>query len=167
MPPPAPPTVLLSGPPQSPLDDLRRALASAAFAVADHTLGAATPVDFGPVVVAVVEVGGKPDAAAAQTRRWRIELGDEFIPIVWVLPEHSPELAAKGLDAGADACLPRPLDPAEFVAQVRAAARARATAARLAGKAAEALLLGDQLRKTYAQLDREQGEVVGVADVRE
>jgi sigma-B regulation protein RsbU (phosphoserine phosphatase) len=155
MPPPAAPTVLLSGPPQSAPDDLRRALAGSAFAVADHALGATAPVDFGPVVVAVIEVGDKPDVAAAQTRRWRIELGDEFIPVVWVLPAASPELAARGLDAGADACLARPLDLSEFVAQVKAAARGHATAARLAVKAAESLLLGDQLQKAYAQLDRE------------
>lgn len=155
MPPPAAPTVLLSGPPHPAPDDLRRHLSAAAFAVTDHALGATPPVDFGPVVVAVVEVGEKSDVAAAQTRRWRIELGDDFIPIVWVLPAASPELAAKGLDAGADVCLARPLDPVAFVAQVKTAARAHATAARLAVKAAESLLLGDQLQKAYAQLDRE------------
>ena len=154
MPPPAPATVLLSAPPSA-TDDLRRALAAAAFVVADHALGAAAPVDFAPLVAAVVEVGDKPDVAAAQTRRWRIELGDDFLPIVWVLPAASSDLAAKGLDAGADACVARPLDDAAFVAQVKACARGHAAASRLAVKAAEARLLGDQLQKAYAQLDRE------------
>jgi serine phosphatase RsbU (regulator of sigma subunit) len=51
--------------------------------------------------------------------------------------------------------LARPLGASEFVAQVRAAARARASAARVAARANEARLLGGQLQKAYAQLDRE------------
>jgi len=149
------PTVLLSGPPQSPADDLRRSLTAAGFAVADHLLGAAPAVDFAPVALAVVEVGERADVAAAQTRRWRAELGDRTVPVLWVLPFPSAEIAAAGLDAGADACLARPLEPAVFVAQVRAMVRAGATAARVAGRAAEARLLGEQLQKAYAQLDRE------------
>jgi serine phosphatase RsbU (regulator of sigma subunit) len=149
------PTVLLSALPQAPGDDLRRVLAGAGFAVADHLLGSAPPVDFGPVVAAVVEAGERADLAAAQTRRWRVELGDRLVPVVWVLPFPSAEIAARGLDAGAGAVLVRPLDPDVFAAQVRSAARACATAARLGVKAAEARLLGDQLQKAYAQLDRE------------
>jgi serine phosphatase RsbU (regulator of sigma subunit) len=150
-----PPTVLLSAPLQCPADDLRRLLAGAAFAVADHLLGSAPAVEFGPVVVAVVEVGERADVAAAQTRRWRGELGDQCVPVLWVLPFASAELTALGLDAGADAVLARPLDPSVFEAQVRAMARAHATAARVAVKATEARLLGEQLQKAYAQLDRE------------
>jgi serine phosphatase RsbU (regulator of sigma subunit) len=149
------PTVLLSSPPQFPADDLRRLLADAGFAVADHLLGSAPAVDFGPVVVAVVEIGERADVAAAQTRRWRVELGDRAVPVLWVLPFPSSEITAKGLDAGADACLVRSVDPVVFAAQVRAMARAHATAARLSERAAEARLLGDQLQKAYAQLDSE------------
>jgi serine phosphatase RsbU (regulator of sigma subunit) len=148
-------TVLLSTLPPAATDDLRRTLAAAGFAVADHPLGSVPAVDFGPVAAAVVEVGDRADVAAAQTRRWRIELGDEVVPVLWVLPVASAELAALGLEAGADAYLARPFDAAVFAAQVRALARSRAAAARVAVKAGEARLLGDQLRKAYAQLDGE------------
>jgi len=151
----APRTVLLSTAAANPAADLRRSLPAAGFAVADHALGSTPAVDFGPVVAAVVEVGDRPEVAAAQTRRWRIELGDDLVPVLWVLPAASPEVAAAGLEAGADACLARPVEPAVFVAQVRAMARARAATARLGVKAGESRLLGDQLRKAYAQLDRE------------
>lgn len=149
------PTVLLSYPPQAPADDLRQTLLAAGFAVADHLLGAAPAVEFAHVVAAVVEVGERADVAAAQTRRWRGELGDRAVPVLWVLPFPSAEITAKGLDAGADACLVRPIEPAVFAAQVRAMARSHAAAARLADRAAEARLLGDQLQKAYARLDGE------------
>lgn len=149
-------TVLLSSSPQAPADDLRRILTAAGFGVADHSLGAAPAVDFGSIAVAVIETGDRAPAAAAQTRRWRAELGDRVVPILWVVPPGPPEAAVAGLDAGADACQVRPLDPAVFKAQVRAMARCHATAARLGAKAAEGRLLGEQLQKAYLQLDREE-----------
>jgi hypothetical protein len=149
----SPATVLLSSPPDSTGDELRKLVASAGFVVADHLLGSPPAVDFGPVVVAVIEVGERHDVAAAQTRRWRAELGDQFVPVLWVT---SAEKTTAGLDAGADTVLPRPVEPAVFVAQIRALARAQATAARVAVRAAEARLLGDQLRKALSQQEREQ-----------
>src|SRR5262245_46452706 len=99
----SPATVLLSSPPDANSDELRKIVASAGFAVADHLLGSAPAVDFGPVVVAVVDVGERPaqpavpgstagaapakdwtEIASAQTRRWRAELGDQFVPVLWV-----------------------------------------------------------------------------------
>ena len=167
----SPATVLLSTPPDSTGDDLRKLVASAGFAVADHLLGSPPALDFGPIVVAVVEVGDQPaqptvpgtvgaasapkwaELAAAQTRRWRAELGDQFLPVLWVA---SLEKISLGLEAGADIVLSRPVEPAVFVAQLRALARAQATAARVAARASESRLLGDQLRKAIAQQEREQ-----------
>ena len=152
---PTPATVLLSAAPLAPADDLRRLLPAAGFVVADHALGSTPSVDFGPVVAAVVEVGDRTELAAAQTRRWRAELGDQLLPVLWVLPAANPAGVVQGLEAGADVCLIRPLDPAVVAAQVRSMARGHALAARLWAKAAETRLLGDQLRKAYAQLDHE------------
>lgn len=151
-----PDTILLSAA-VSPLD-LRKWLERAGFAVTDHTLGSTPAVDFAPIAVAVIEVGEKLESAVVQTRRWRAELRDELVPVVWVLPAAHHVQAARGLDAGADVVLARPLDEVLFVAQVRAAARTRATERRIAAQAAEARLLGDQLRKAYAQIDRELSE---------
>lgn len=151
-----PDTILLSATVPSP--DLRAWLEAAGFAVADHTLGSTPVVNFAPVACAVIEPREKIDAAIVQTRRWRAELRDELVPLVWVLPAAHHVQAARALDAGADVVLARPLDEVVFVAQVRAAARVRATASRIAAQAAEARLLGDQLRKAYAQIDRELSE---------
>jgi serine phosphatase RsbU (regulator of sigma subunit) len=149
-------TVLVSGP--APPPELRHGLAAAGFAVRDHRLGSAPAVHFTDVAVALIDVGRQAAAAAAQTRRWRAELRDELVPIIWLLPDADPALAARGLDAGADVVVARPLDEGVLVAQVRAAARLRMAGTRLAAQAAESRLLGDQLRKAYAQIDRELSE---------
>ncbi len=151
---PTPATVLLSSPHGRTGDgDLRRLVASAGFAVTDHALGSAPAVDFASVVVAVIDAGERVEMAAAQTRRWRAELGDQVVPVVWLA---SSELVTVGLDAGADVVVPRPVEPVAFVAQLRALARTQANAARVAVRAAEARLVGDQLKKALTQLDSEQ-----------
>ncbi len=151
---PTPATVLLSySPGRTGGDNLRALVASAGFVVAEHSLGSAPAVDFDPIVVALIDAGARTDVAAAQTRRWRAELGDQIVPVLWVA---APEQVAVGLDAGADVVLTRPIEPGAFVAQLRALARTQSTAARVAVRAAEARLLGDQLKKALAQLEREQ-----------
>ena len=145
--------VLLSLPPIPTGDDARRHAVGAGFAVIDHALGTAPAVEFGSVAVAVIVVGESLEPAAAQTRRWRAELGDRVLPILWVA---NAGQVALGLDAGADVVLARPVEPAVFAAQLRALARGQTVASRLAARANEARLLGDQLRKALAQLDRDQ-----------
>jgi sigma-B regulation protein RsbU (phosphoserine phosphatase) len=145
------PTVLLSAAADAP--DIRAAVEAAGFAVAAHALGATPPVDFAPVAVAVVVAEPVP-AAAAQTRRWRAELADEFVPVVWLVTR--PEAVPVGLDAGADVCLVLPVEPAHLAAQLRSLARTRAATARVGVRAAEARLLGDQLRQAFARHDADR-----------
>jgi phosphoserine phosphatase RsbU/P len=151
------PTVLVSA--LTPPADLRECLGAAEFTVLDHTLGSTPAVDFAPVAVAVIDVGEKPDAAVAQTRRWRIELGDDHIPIVWMLPAGDARQTERGLEAGADAVLARPLDAAVFTAQVKSAVRARVCSSRVAARANEARLLGEHLHKAHGLIDRELAAV--------
>jgi len=148
------PAVLVSA--SSRPGDLRELLAKSGFAVIDHVLGSIPAVDFSSIAVALVDVGEKSDSAIAQTRRWRAELGDELVPIVWLVPASDPRLATRGLEAGADAILTRPLDAAQLTAQVHSAARCRDTAARVAARAGEARLLGEHLQKAHAEIYREQ-----------
>lgn len=143
--------VLLSSLLHSDSESLRESLAAAGFIVVSHALGSAPAVDFSSIAVAVIDAGERTDLAAAQTRRWRLELGDHIVPVLWLLTD--PVDAAAGLAAGADACLERTADT--LAAQVKAMARMQAAAARLDRKAAESLLLGEQLRKARAQLDFE------------
>ncbi len=134
---------------------LRSALADAGFEVVEHVLGSSPTVDFDGIAAAVIEVGDDATAATAQTRRWRLERGDDRAPVLWVLASAADGSAAAGLESGADACLVTPVNPVVLAAQLRALARAGAASARLAARAAEARLLGDQLRKAYDRIDAE------------
>jgi len=146
------PAVLLSA--ADPPVDLGALLAGAGIAVVGHVLGTVPPVDFGGIDAALIDVGDRLDAAAAQTRRWRAELGDDLVPLIWILPGPGDRQAARGLDAGADAVLARPLDPALLLAQVRSADRARTSARRLAARAAESRILGEHLKRAHDGADR-------------
>lgn len=137
------PLVLLAAPPGDPADDLRSALTAAGLRVAD-VAGPPLP-DLAPATAVVVCAG------LGFVRLLRAELGDHVLPVIWVAPD--ADALAAGLGAGADAGLVRPVDPAALVAQVRAAARVRAQAARLAERAAEARALNDRLRKAYSQAE--------------
>jgi serine phosphatase RsbU (regulator of sigma subunit) len=149
-------TVLLSVAANGPkIDDLREILVGTGFAIRTHALGSAPGVEFGHIDAVVVEAGDKPDAAAIQTRRWRAELGDEVVPIVWVLPSANADLARSGLEAGADVVLARPIDPGLFIAQLQAACRMRAAASRVSTRATEVKLLGEQLNRALAQHNRQ------------
>ncbi|MCS6865985.1 MAG: fused response regulator/phosphatase [Gemmataceae bacterium] len=147
-----PARVLLSCPPDSPADELRSLIAAAGFAIVDHQLGSAPAVDCEAIVVAVIEVGPHVDMAVAQTRRWRAEWGDHFIPILWVT---TPDQLVTALTAGAEAVAAQPLNKEALIAQIHALARVHALTTRLASRLQETRLLGDQLRQRMAQLDHE------------
>ncbi len=147
--------ILVSSQPLASKNDLRRSLSEAGLDVVDHALGSAPAVNFDSVHVAIIEVGTRTEVAVAQTRRWRVELGDTPLPVLWVLPDANSEQTVAGFEAGADAVLAEPCETAILVAQVRALLRSRKLAARVANKASEARLLGEQLQKAYAQLDHE------------
>ena len=147
--------VLLSRSAENSASDLKQVLSEAGIAVLDHVLGSTPSVEFGSIHAAVIEVGAKPDAAVSQTRRWRAELGDELLPIVWLIPGTYAELASRGLEAGADVVLSDPVDRQTLIAQIHAATRVRFAGLRVEARASEARLLGEQLQKAYAQIDRD------------
>jgi serine phosphatase RsbU (regulator of sigma subunit) len=148
------PVVLLSA--FTPSVDLHQSLAAARFEVRDHALGSTPSVDFTAIAVALIDVGEKSDAALIQTRRWRAELGDDHLPLVWILPTTDEKLTARGLEAGADVVLARPFDPAVLIAQMKSAVRTRASATRMAARASESRILGEHLRKAHAEADCER-----------
>ena len=130
-----PATVHLAAPPDDPADDLRAVLAAAGFAVTAGPPGAAD--------VLVVVAGADPRALRADR---------EGVPVVWVVP--TPDGVAAGLDAGADAVVPREAAPAVLAAQVRALLRRGEERADLAGRAAGARGLNAQLQKALADIER-------------
>src|SRR5688500_6643779 len=114
--PPAPLVrILLVGDPAP--ADVPAALEAAGFTLSATGFAGIDPaaVARSQAVVMAVEPKGLATAQAL-CRRWRIELGEQFVPIVWVV---SGDVApAAGLDAGADAVLRDTAAPAQLVAQV-------------------------------------------------
>ena len=122
----------------------------------DHALGSTPSVDFTAVAVALHRRWRKVRFRPHSDRRWRAELGDDWLPIVWILPASDAALTAGGLESGADVVLARPLDRSVLIAQMKSAARVRATASRVAARANESRILGEHLQKAQAEADRER-----------
>lgn len=147
--------ILLSSQNASSTPIYEQLLGNEEFSVVGHALGSAPAVDLTALHVAAIDVGERIDAAATQTRRWRAELGDQLVPILWILATPSSDWAVQGLEAGADGVLSHPLDAQLLQAQLRASVRARIATSRLEERAGEARLLGEQLQKAYRQIDQE------------
>lgn len=145
---------VLAAPPQVPTEDIRDYLHGGDCVIREVVLGTHERLDFSKTQLIVIVVGETLAFAAAQTRLWRAEMSDRLIPILWLLPYPSAELTIIGLDAGADVCLSRPLDPGVFAASVRAMLRHQQSAARLWNRAAEVRQLNEQLQHAYDAIDQ-------------
>ena len=149
--PQAPPLrILLAGDPVP--ADARAALEAAGFAVSATGLSGIDPAEVARSQAVLVAAHGKVlPTAQALCRRWRIELGEQYVPIVWLAGDDVPPTA--GLDAGADAVL-RLAGPADhLVAQMKALLRIQHLHGRLASRAAEAQNLNQKLQQAYQQID--------------
>ncbi len=151
--PPESPRVLLATPPHVPSDDLRELLSQGGFEVISCHVGTGDRLDFPAYSAIVLVVGSVLAPAAAQTRLWKAEMEEDAVPIIWVLPFESGELTVAGLDAGAEAVLARPVDPAVLGATLRAMVRVRRQFRELAGRAAEVREVNHELQRAYSQID--------------
>ena len=147
----APPMrILLAGDPAP--ADAHAALDAAGFVVSPTGLSGIDPAEVARSQAVVIGVPPRVIATAqALCRRWRIELGEQYVPIVWLA---EPEVSATaGLDAGADAVLKSPVAPDHLVAQMKALLRIQHLHGRLASRAAEAQNLNQKLQQAYQQID--------------
>lgn len=149
--PPAPPLrILLAGDPVP--ADAHAVLEAAGFAVAATGLSGIDPAEVARSQAVLIGVNGRVLATAqALCRRWRIELGEHYVPIVWLAADDIP--APAGLDAGADAVVRPAAAPDHLVAQLKALLRIQHLHGRLASRAAEAQNLNQKLQQAYQQID--------------
>ena len=154
-----PPAILLSQPANTATLYLQPIIEAGGYVVFIHELGSIPAVDFRHITAAVVNLNPTDSnnlrQASAQTRRWRVELEEEQIPIIWVLDAPNVDNQIFALESGADLCLAQPLDSALLIAQLKAAQRARTTSAHVWEKAERGRLLGSQLQRMYAARDQE------------
>jgi phosphoserine phosphatase RsbU/P len=149
--PPAPQLrILHAGDP--PAADARAALEAAGFAVAPTGLSGIDPAEVARSQAVLIDVSPKVlTTAQALCRRWRIELGEQYVPIVWLAA--ADVAAAAGLDSGADAVLRSPAPTDHLVAQLKALLRVHHLHGRLASRAAEAQNLNQRLKQAFQQID--------------
>lgn len=142
--------ILLVGDPAPP--DLRTALEAAGFAVSPAGFGGIDPAEVARSQAVVIAVTPRVvSTAQALGRRWRIELGEHYVPIVWLADADVPPTA--GLDSGADTVLRQPAAADHVVAQVKALLRVQHLHTRLASRAGEAQNLNQKLQQAYQQID--------------
>jgi sigma-B regulation protein RsbU (phosphoserine phosphatase) len=148
------PRILLVGDPPS--NDLRGPLEAAGFPVTAVSLSKLDLAEVARAQLVILDVAPAAESSVqAQCRRWRIELGEKYVPILWIGTDSAPAIAAAALDAGADVRLPRPVAPAHVLAQAKALLRVEHVQARLAGRAAEAHQVNERLQQAYQQIDND------------
>jgi sigma-B regulation protein RsbU (phosphoserine phosphatase) len=135
--------------------DLRLPLEEAGQIVEQRALAAAELTDPAAYDLIVVDGASGDGDALRLCRRLRALAGDDFVPTLLVAA--GPGLAPRpeALEAGADACLVRPLAPGELLAQVRALMRVKDRHDRLRAKAAEAHRMNQQLEQFHQRVELE------------
>jgi sigma-B regulation protein RsbU (phosphoserine phosphatase) len=130
----------------------RKTLEEAGFAVTSRGFSGVEPSVVSEAGGVVLEVSPATlSTAQALSRRWRIEMGEHYVPILWMIEK---EIApTSGLDAGADITLPSNTPPEHLVAQIKALLRIQHLQTRLESRSAEAQHLNTRLQQAYQQLD--------------
>ena len=146
------PRILLIGEPTP--DDARLPLEAAGFPVVVAAYAGIDPAEVLRSHLVILDVTPQTALTAqALCRRWRIELGEHYVPIIWLCFDNSAALLTGALDSGADVCIPRPISPSHLLAQAKSLLRVQHMNARLAGRAAESQQINQRLQQAYQQID--------------
>src|SRR5262245_11548489 len=146
--------ILLAGSP--PGEDVRSWFEAAGWSVVTGRLEAIDPTEVSRANLAVVEVNKiTAEAAAALCRRWRIELGEQHVPILWLTDSPRAEDSLIGLESGADICLRRPIEEEWLIGQAKALLRVQQINSRLLGRANEVQQVNQRLQQAYQQIDND------------
>jgi sigma-B regulation protein RsbU (phosphoserine phosphatase) len=134
-------------------DDVNAALFAAGVSARPLAADHASPPDAAPCALAIVD--GRPDDAAGRRLgpALRARTAECPFPILYLATYPATRRAA--LAAGADACLIRPFEDEELVAQVRALLHLGETQQRLLAQAVEARHVNRRLQQAHQRVDAE------------
>jgi sigma-B regulation protein RsbU (phosphoserine phosphatase) len=136
------------------VERLRALLEAGGFRVALHEMGGSDPEAAAGSQLIIVQGEVNPRTVSF-CRRLRGQLGDTYVPILFLPCGADLTSRLDVLDAGADACLPPSYTAEELTAQARALVRVKEGTDRLAAKAAEIHHLNDRLQAAHHRLDQE------------
>jgi phosphoserine phosphatase RsbU/P len=150
-----PSQILLCTDAASELGDVRHLLQDAQFEVNRHTIGECDPKGINGYHAVILDASRNVAECQALCQRLRTQIGDGFLPTLFITADLTPASRLASLESGADAYLLRPFDPAELLAQVRALLRNKERHDRLAQKTAEIHRINKRLQQAYHQIDEE------------
>jgi sigma-B regulation protein RsbU (phosphoserine phosphatase) len=153
--PSATPSILIFSDHSPTAHEIQEALGPDGFYMAAYELQSAEPKALDRYCMIVVNDSQSALPALDLCRRLRTRLDEGFVPVLFITDAGDPIIRQKALEAGADACLQRPLAPGELLAQVKALVRFKDAHDGLAVRAAEVHRVNTRLRQLHQQLDHE------------
>src|ERR1700688_607328 len=87
------------------LAELRRLLVAGGYDVGGHLLGTPDPADLPSYQLIVIEGPQGNSDALGLCKRFRAQVDDSFVPILFVTDDHSPSARLASFEAGADTYL--------------------------------------------------------------
>jgi phosphoserine phosphatase RsbU/P len=142
---------IISSLPQTIVDDVHDLVRKLGFVPTSHLLGSVPTLDLLDVQFAIICISEQLEIAIAQTKRWRVELGENYVPIIWLMERSSADWAKAGLDAGADLCISSPWDTELLEHQLKPLLRLRQQVQTGAKYHREVRTLTERLQKSYEQ----------------
>lgn len=133
-------------------DDLVAPLAQAGWTI-DLRPAAELDLSKNGTQLILVDEEGDRSASLTACQGLRGQLGDNFIPIVYLARQEAARRPA--LEAGADLVLPRRIDVADLLAQLQALGRVKQRHDQLRARAAEAHRVSKSLQDAYQQINHE------------
>jgi len=150
-----PSVILLSGQDPAALEQVRRILEGDGHQVRFRQPADPDPDDVSSYHLFVVEASGCHCESLAWCRRLRAGAAENYLPVLFVTPDHTPEARLASFEAGADTYLLRPFAPEELLAQAGALLRIREMHDKLSEKSAEVQRVNRRLQQAYQQIDQE------------
>jgi phosphoserine phosphatase RsbU/P len=135
--------------------DVHPVLQEAQYKVNRHSVGGADPAAINGFDAVILDLGNNVAECQDFCQRLRTQIGEGFLPTLFITADHTPASRLAGVESGADAYLLRPFDPAELLAQVRALLRNKERHDRLVEKTAEIHRINKRLQQAYHQIDEE------------
>ncbi len=164
----ADPSIILCADDVATTTDVRDALERAGYETRCYLLGEMALIARENAALVILDEGREPDDTHKACRHLSRSLADRaerqancasaaesFMPLLYITANNSPQARLACLEAGADAYLLRPFEPAELLAQVRALLRWRERHDALAAKTSELQRANRRLSAIHQQHEME------------
>ena len=137
------------------IEEVRQLLAGAERSVEGWGSSGSQPASWGIYDLIVLADNSEDGQAAQLCRKVRASLGESFVPVLVLAGGNAAERRSAALDAGAAACLERPIDARELRAQAESLLRIKALQDRLRDKSAEAQRMNRKLQSSQQRIGQE------------